>query len=204
MYRTLVPNFNQNVESTDRIILRPLVIYGFSCIDFSRISQSRNKFVCACVRGLIFKKNRKCRALFCSCNCYMIQPTQFVELNYHIAWQVGYKHTFLSKFCVQKKKSFSLHFRKNITRLIVGLWMLCQVFFLSSVKQLISWLWEIAVSWTIVFVHSINPLALELDFYSLAHHLCKMWIFYEPRRVIFFHCSFFIVIPCNRPGYIDY
>jgi len=28
-----------------------------------------------------------------------------------------------------------------------------------------------------------NPLALELDIYSLAHHLCKMWIFYEPRRV---------------------
>ena len=25
--------------------------------------------------------------------------------------------------------------------------------------------------------------ALELDIYSLAHHLCKMWIFYEPRRV---------------------
>ena len=29
----------------------------------------------------------------------------------------------------------------------------------------------------------INPLALELDIYSLAHHLCKVWIFYEPRRV---------------------
>ena len=29
----------------------------------------------------------------------------------------------------------------------------------------------------------INPLALELDIYSLAHHLCKMWIFYEPRRI---------------------
>ena len=28
-----------------------------------------------------------------------------------------------------------------------------------------------------------NPLALELDIYSLAHHLRKMWIFYEPRRV---------------------
>jgi hypothetical protein len=28
-----------------------------------------------------------------------------------------------------------------------------------------------------------NPLALELDIYSLAYHLCKMWIFYEPRRV---------------------
>ena len=26
-----------------------------------------------------------------------------------------------------------------------------------------------------------NPLALELDIYSLAHHLCKMWIFCEPR-----------------------
>ena len=29
----------------------------------------------------------------------------------------------------------------------------------------------------------INPLALELDIYSLAHLLCKMWIFYEPRRI---------------------
>ena len=29
----------------------------------------------------------------------------------------------------------------------------------------------------------INPLALELDIYSLAHHLCKMLIFYEPRMV---------------------
>ena len=28
-----------------------------------------------------------------------------------------------------------------------------------------------------------NPLDLELDIYSSAHHLCKMWIFYEPRRV---------------------
>ena len=28
-----------------------------------------------------------------------------------------------------------------------------------------------------------NPLALELDIYSLAHHLCKMWIFYKPRSV---------------------
>jgi len=28
-----------------------------------------------------------------------------------------------------------------------------------------------------------NPLALELDICSLAHHLCNMWIFYEPRRV---------------------
>ena len=29
---------------------------------------------------------------------------------------------------------------------------------------------------------TINPLALELDICSLAHHLCKMLIFYEPRR----------------------
>ena len=29
----------------------------------------------------------------------------------------------------------------------------------------------------------LNPLTLELDIYSLAHHLCKMCIFYEPRRV---------------------
>jgi len=29
----------------------------------------------------------------------------------------------------------------------------------------------------------INLLALELDIHSLAHHLCKMSIFYEPRRI---------------------
>jgi len=29
----------------------------------------------------------------------------------------------------------------------------------------------------------INPLALQLNIYSLAHHLCTMLIFYEPRRV---------------------
>jgi len=28
-----------------------------------------------------------------------------------------------------------------------------------------------------------NPLAPELDIFSLAHHLCKMLIFYEPGRV---------------------
>jgi len=28
-----------------------------------------------------------------------------------------------------------------------------------------------------------NPLSFELDIYNLAHHLCKMSIFYEPRRV---------------------
>ena len=28
-----------------------------------------------------------------------------------------------------------------------------------------------------------NPLDLELDIYSLVHHLCKMWMLYEPRRV---------------------
>jgi len=29
----------------------------------------------------------------------------------------------------------------------------------------------------------INRLALELDIYGLAHHLCKMRLFYEPSRV---------------------
>ena len=32
-------------------------------------------------------------------------------------------------------------------------------------------------------LRTFNPLALELDIYSLAHHLCKMWIFYERKRV---------------------
>jgi len=30
---------------------------------------------------------------------------------------------------------------------------------------------------------TVNPLALELDINSSAHHLCKTCIFYEPRRV---------------------
>jgi len=34
------------------------------------------------------------------------------------------------------------------------------------------------------FMHfDFNPLVLELDIYVFAHHLCKMRIFYEPRRV---------------------
>ena len=37
-----------------------------------------------------------------------------------------------------------------------------------------------AASWVL---QDINPLELKLHIYSLAHHLCKMWIFYEPRRV---------------------
>ena len=27
-----------------------------------------------------------------------------------------------------------------------------------------------------------NTLALELDIEIVAHHLCKMWIFYEPKK----------------------
>ena len=29
----------------------------------------------------------------------------------------------------------------------------------------------------------IDPLALELDIQILEHHVCKMWIFYEPKKV---------------------
>ena len=32
-------------------------------------------------------------------------------------------------------------------------------------------------------VQIINPLVLKLEIYSLAHHSCEMWIFYEPRSV---------------------
>jgi len=39
------------------------------------------------------------------------------------------------------------------------------------------------LSFTAAFTMLFNPLALELDIYSLAHHLRKMLIFYEPRRV---------------------
>jgi len=35
----------------------------------------------------------------------------------------------------------------------------------------------------IILININHPLALELDIYSLAHHLCTMLIFYEPRRV---------------------
>jgi len=35
----------------------------------------------------------------------------------------------------------------------------------------------------ILYPKAFNPLALELDIYSLAHNLCKMLMFYEPRRV---------------------
>ena len=27
-----------------------------------------------------------------------------------------------------------------------------------------------------------NPLALEIEIEIVAHHLCKMWIFYEPKK----------------------
>ena len=38
----------------------------------------------------------------------------------------------------------------------------------------------------------LNPLALELDIYSLAHHLCKLPIFYEPRRVTLGNTQHFV------------
>jgi len=38
----------------------------------------------------------------------------------------------------------------------------------------------------------VNPLALELNIYSLAHHLCKMWIFYEPRRATLGNTRYFV------------
>jgi len=36
-------------------------------------------------------------------------------------------------------------------------------------------------TWATWFLLDFNPLAVEVDIYSLAHHLCKMWTFYEPR-----------------------
>ena len=38
----------------------------------------------------------------------------------------------------------------------------------------------------------LNPLALELDIYSLVHRLCKMWIFYEPRGVTLGYTRHFV------------
>ena len=38
----------------------------------------------------------------------------------------------------------------------------------------------------------LNPLALELDIYSSAHQLCKMWIFYERRRVTMGNTRYFV------------
>ena len=43
-----------------------------------------------------------------------------------------------------------------------------------------------------VELFSFNPLALELDIYSLAHHLCKMLIFYEPRSLILGNTRHFV------------
>ena len=37
-----------------------------------------------------------------------------------------------------------------------------------------------------------NPLVVELYLYSLAHHLCKMLIFYEPRRVTLGNTQHFV------------
>jgi len=44
----------------------------------------------------------------------------------------------------------------------------------------------------IIFETHFNPLALELDIYSLAHHLCKMWIFYEPGSVTLGNTRYFV------------
>jgi len=41
-------------------------------------------------------------------------------------------------------------------------------------------------------IGDLNPLAPELDIYSLAHHLCKMLIFYEPRRVTLGNTQHFV------------
>ena len=35
---------------------------------------------------------------------------------------------------------------------------------------------------TVSRCYLINPLALELDIEIVAHHLCKMWIFYETKK----------------------
>jgi len=42
---------------------------------------------------------------------------------------------------------------------------------------------DLSLTQQITTIIQIIPLALELDIYSLAQHLCKMFIFYEPRRV---------------------
>ena len=39
------------------------------------------------------------------------------------------------------------------------------------------------VPWTVSTVSHFNTLALELDILVLAHHLCKRWIFDEPKEV---------------------
>jgi len=41
-------------------------------------------------------------------------------------------------------------------------------------------------------MHVFNPLALELDIYSLAHHLRNMRLFYEPRRVTLGNTQLFV------------
>ena len=39
-----------------------------------------------------------------------------------------------------------------------------------------------------------SALPLKLDFYSLAHRLCTMWIFYEPRRVTLGNTRHFVEV----------
>ena len=55
---------------------------------------------------------------------------------------------------VSRKKSFSLHFRKNITWLSVGLWMNCQGFFSVSCKP--AYLW-VSTNWC--FVNNLHSYA---------------------------------------------
>ena len=44
------------------------------------------------------------------------------------------------------------------------------------------------------FVHRVNfnTLALELDTKIVAHHFCKMWIFYEPKKVTLWNTRHFV------------
>jgi len=63
--------------------------------------------------------------------------------------------------------------------------------FLNLATALVSKFPLLIVSWILCDFH-FNPLALELDIYILAHYLCKMWIFYEPRRVTLGNSGHFV------------
>ena len=59
----------------------------------------------------------------------------------------------------------------------------------TAVFMCFVWIWE---QTEIISLYSINHLALEMDIYSLVHHLYKMWIFYEPRSVTLGHTRHFV------------
>ena len=66
-----------------------------------------------------------------------------------------------------------------LTRLLLGR----QTLRCHSLEVLLVRLFLVPLVRLWIFLSFCKSLSLELDIYSSAHHLCKMLIFYEPRRV---------------------